>query len=298
MKIVLPLPVTLTSLFVVTLIGGAFEPWQLTGPHRKVAMAALGSRRLRLTHHPTPWKPAAVALTPGERRLLRRSRQHLTVSSAAPPHDQPAAVQAARAVARALAQAYGGLLADPLTGAVLPAHDPEPTAFRLADGWLGWDVQVHDGAACSPWDPAGIGACDGLMVTSRGLRRFALPEITLDGAACAHTLCATNLLRTVAARLVAGHLAFAAAHPGARRRAIDDHLPLPPAPLGVRLTPCAPASSPGSGSIRRLKVGPAGDTGPVTYLKVGPPAGFTGSLNDWLCATQAPARATVTSIAA
>ncbi|WP_219551311.1 hypothetical protein, partial [Nonomuraea harbinensis] len=80
------------------------------------------------------------------------------------------------------------------------------------------------------------------------------------------------------------------------RRAIDDHLPLPPAPLGVRLTPCAPAHSSGGG--RRLKVGPAGDAGPVAYLKVGPPAGFTGSLNDWLCATQPPARAAVTSIAA
>ncbi|MFD2355164.1 hypothetical protein ACFSTC_46825 [Nonomuraea ferruginea] len=230
-KIVLPLPVTLTSLFVVTLIGGAFEPWQLTGPPTgrppwpRSAPAACGSPTTPPRGNPPP-SPSP----PGERRLLRRSRQHLTVSSAAPPHDQPAAVQAARAVARALAQAYGGLLADPLTGAVLPARDPEPTAFHLADGWLGWDVQVHDDATCSPWDPAGAGACDGLMVTSRGLRRFALPEITLDGAACAHTLCATNLLRTVAARLVASHLAFAAAHPGARRRAIDDHLPLPPAP--------------------------------------------------------------------
>ncbi|HLU96489.1 MAG TPA: hypothetical protein VKZ89_06595 [Thermobifida alba] len=295
MKIVLPLPVTLTSLFIVTLINGGFVPWRLTGPYRKAAMAALGTPRLRLTHHPTPWQPTAVTLPPDERHLLRRSRHHLAVSTTVPPHDLPAAVQAARAAARALAHAYEGLLIDPLTGSTLPAQDPEPVAFHLSDDWLGWDVRTHDGATCPPWDPTGT--CDGLTITSRGLRRFALPEITLDGAACAHTLCATNLLRTVAARLVSDQLAFAAAHPEARRRAIDDHLPLPPAPLGVRLTPCTPASSP-TGGIRRLKVGPMDDTAPVTYLKVGPPEAFTGSLNDWLCTTQTPARATLTSIAA
>ncbi|MFG1942311.1 hypothetical protein [Nonomuraea sp. NPDC048826] len=298
MKIVLPLPVTLTSLFIVTLTGEFDTPWHLAGPHRKAAMAALGTPRLRLTYHPTPWRPTAVTLTYEERRLMRRSRQHLAVSSTAPPHASPGSVQASRAVARALAHTHRGLLIDPLTHAALPAHDPEPAAFDLTDGWLGWDIQVHDDATCPPCNPADTAACDGLTITSRGLRRFALPEITLDGAACAHTLCATNLLRTVATHLVTGHLAFAVAHPEARRRAIDDHLPLPPGPLGVRLTPCEPASTPGRGSIRRLRVGPATGTGPAACLKVGPPSGFTGSLNDWLCATQSPARATLTSIAA
>src|SRR5690606_24636769 len=97
MKIVLPLPVTLTSLFIVTLINGGFVPWRLTGPCRKAAMAALGTPRLRLTHHPTPWQPTAVTLPPDERHLLRRSRHHLAVSTTVPPHDLPAAVQAARA---------------------------------------------------------------------------------------------------------------------------------------------------------------------------------------------------------
>ncbi|MDA0635637.1 hypothetical protein OUY22_19635 [Nonomuraea sp. MCN248] len=298
MKIVLPLPAALTSLFIVTLTVAPVTPWRLTGPHSQAAMAALGTPRLRLIHHPTPWKPGAIPLTPDERRLLRRSGQHLTVSSTAPPHASPAAAQAARAAARALARTYEGLLFDPLTGGVLPARHPEPAAFDLADGWLGWDIRVHDDATCPPWDPAGTAACDGLTITSRGLRRFGLPEITLDGAACAHTLCAADLLRTVAARLVAGHLAFASAHPDARRRAIDDHLPLPPGPLGVRLTPCAPAPSPGRGSIRRLRVRPATGPGPAACLQVGPPSGFTGSLNDWLCATPTPLRTGLTPTAA
>ncbi|SPL95727.1 unnamed protein product [[Actinomadura] parvosata subsp. kistnae] len=43
-------------------------------------------------------------------------------------------------------------------------------------------------------------------------------------------------------------------------------------------------------------MGPAPGTGQITCLKVGPPSGFTGSLNDWLCATQVSQHATLTSI--
>ncbi|GAA3175109.1 hypothetical protein [Nonomuraea roseoviolacea] len=277
-----------------------------------------------------------------ERRLLRRARQHLVVSSTAPPHQLPGSAQVARATARALARQCGGLVIDPLTGATVPSCDrcpDEPVVFRLADDWLGWDVQVHDDATCPPWDPADTAACDCLRVTSRGLRRFALPEITIDGAACAHTLCATNLLRTVARHLLADHLAFLATHPRADVRLIDDHLhirppgdptpwgepPEPPEPIDpaatpahreapwtaggasvvtasrsatssalagpsfdVRLTPCEtePPVMGRPGSVRRLKVAPVSGTGQATCLKVGPPSGFTGSLNDWLCATQ------------
>ncbi|SDK12055.1 hypothetical protein SAMN05421874_105191 [Nonomuraea maritima] len=90
---------------------------------------------------------------------------------------------------------------------------------------------------------AGAGLCDCPRVTSRGLRRFALPEITIDGATCGHSLCATNLLRTVGSRLVADHLSYLAAHPEATTRTIDDFLHIPPSdqpnglPFAVRLTP-------------------------------------------------------------
>ncbi|WP_219471492.1 hypothetical protein [Nonomuraea rhizosphaerae] len=375
MKIALPLPARLTSHFVVPVERGPFDvesfvPWRVGVPYRRAANAVLGTALLTVTHHPAPWKPNGVTLSVEERHLLRRAREHVVVSSTAPLPGLPTSVQLARATARALARECGGLVIDPLTGITLrgcppcssssftaagavvpvpPSSRPagplpfdmadEPHGFRLADDWLGWDVQVHADATCPPWDPADTGACDCLRVTSRGLHRFALPEITLDGAACAHSLCATGLLRRVAHRLVTDHLSYLATHPDTGERLIDDHLrieaPLSPderagSPFTVRLTPCDtdPAAH---GRVTRLKVAPpptaqaarrvpAPRTGPdrlarvalapgspqitsplalatppparrVTHLKVGPPLGFTGSLNDWLCATQRPAAA-------
>ncbi|MEU7830492.1 hypothetical protein [Nonomuraea sp. NPDC049129] len=212
--------------------------------------------------------------------------------------------------------AFGSVVAGPGSGAVGRRRGDEPVAFpaigespvfRLADDWLGWDVQVHGDATCPPWDPADTGACDCLRVTSRGLRRFALPEITLDGAACAHSLCATSLLRRVAHHLVTDHLAFLATHPDATERSIDDHVRIATSaghggsPFTVHLTPCDTdptshgrigrigrlkvAPVPGEGQVAYLRTDPPPGTGQVTHLKVGPPSGFSGSLNDWLCAT-------------
>ncbi|MEV6153811.1 hypothetical protein AB0L53_26045 [Nonomuraea sp. NPDC052129] len=209
--------------------------------------------------------------------------------------------------------ASGSVVAGPVSGAVGRRRGDDPVAFpaigespvfRLADDWLGWDVQVHGDATCPPWDPADTGACDCLRVTSRGLRRFALPEITLDGAACAHSLCATSLLRRVAHHLVTDHLAFLATHPDATERSIDDHVRIATSaghggsPFTVHLTPCDTdptshgrigrlkvAPVPGAGQVAYLRADPPPGTGQVTHLKVGPPSGFSGSLNDWLCAT-------------
>ncbi|MFE0149489.1 hypothetical protein ACFWY5_20230 [Nonomuraea sp. NPDC059007] len=296
MQITFPMPVSQTALFVVAIERLRFDiegmlPWRMGRPHRRAAMAALGTPLLTLTHSTVQWRPGGVDLTEDERRLLRRTRQHVLVSSTAPPQALPASLQVARAAARAIAEECAGMVVDPLAGYALPSCARcagEPSSFRLTDDWLGWSVDVHDTATCPPWNPADTRACDCLRVTSRGLRRFALPEITLDGAACAHNLCAVNLLRAVAQRLLADHLAFLSANPEARERTIDDHLRIHDQALfsdrqsfGVRLTPC---ESPGS--IRRLKVGPAPGSGQITCLKVGPPSDFTGTLNDWLCSTQ------------
>ncbi|MBT2230145.1 hypothetical protein [Nonomuraea sp. NEAU-A123] len=378
MKITLPLPDRLTSHFIVPVERVPFDiesfvPWRVGRPYRRAVSAALGSPLLTVTHHRTSWRPAGVTLAVEERHLLRRSQQHVMISSTAPPHALPTSVQVARATARAVAQECGGLVIDPLTGITLltcerPTNDPpassrppsssgsrsaasgspsgpigrrrrdEPTtfrgpgeqasyragsepaglrtadeppgvqavsvltagepprfrtagesphgfragsespAFRLADDWLGWDVQVHGDATCPPWDPADTGACDCLRVTSRGLNRFALPEITLDGAACAHSLCATRLLRRVANHLVTDHLAFLATHPDATERVIDDHQRIEASaghggsPFTVHLTPCD-ADPTGHGRIGRLKVGPSPGAGQIAYLKASPPPG-------------------------
>ncbi|GGS95958.1 hypothetical protein ACFFV7_23495 [Nonomuraea spiralis] len=301
MKIVLPLPAELTSLFVVAVEQLPFDvdrfvPWRVPGPYRKAARDALDDPpALVVSHRPSPWRSAEITLQGDERRRLRRAGEHVLVSTTAPPRRLPGAVQVARAVARALARQCDGLLIDPLTATAVPAcpREPgEPRDFRLGDHWLTWDTQVHGDATCPPWDPSGTAECDCLRVTSRGLSRFALPEITLDGVACAHSRCATGLLRSVAHRLVADQLAHLKAHPLATCHEIDDLLRIQPSgpfrggpPFGVRLTPCeTERGEPGrTGRIRRLKVGPAPGTGRLTCLRVGPPSGFTGSLNDWLC---------------
>ncbi|MFC5832391.1 hypothetical protein ACFPZ3_51795, partial [Nonomuraea insulae] len=205
MKITLPLPATMTCLFIVAMEHVPFDvesfvPWRVGGPYRRAAISSAANGTLTVAHHTTPWKPIGTALTDDERRRLRRTKQHIIVSTTAPPNRLPTTAQVARAAARALARESDGLLIDPLTASTILTCGRcagEPTTFRLNDDWLSWDVQVHDAATCPPWDPSDMGACDCLRVTSRGLRRFALPEITLDGAACAHNLCATNLLRTV-----------------------------------------------------------------------------------------------------
>ncbi|MCK2221757.1 hypothetical protein MF672_049315 [Actinomadura sp. ATCC 31491] len=249
MKITLPLPRMLTSLFVIAaerlpIELDAFVPWRVAGPYRKAAVSAIGSGLVTLARHATPWKPVATTLSDHDRRRLRRAKEHVVVTAAAPPYRLPGVVQTARAIARCLARACDGVLIDPLAGGAVDAcgRGPgEPPDFSLGDDWLGWDVQVHDAATCPPWDPADTAACDCLRMTSRGLRRFALPEITLDGASCAHTLCATSLLRAVAHHLVAGQLAYLQAHPGAAHRRLDDFLRIQPdgagSPFGVQLTP-------------------------------------------------------------
>ncbi|MGN9782428.1 hypothetical protein ACTMTF_13435 [Nonomuraea sp. ZG12] len=320
MNIVLSLPHALTSLFVVVAERIPFDvtavPWRVGAPHRRAAIRAIGSPALLVTHQPTRWRPGRTSLTADERRLLRRSGEHLVVSTTVPPHELPGGVQLARATARALARAYDGLLIDPLSGMAVPAcerAEGEPVDFDLGDDWLGWDIHPHDTTRLRPassvgpppgsppaalslsavtpaWSPRALGLSprapepgvrDGLGVTSRGLRRFAVPEITLDGGACTHHRCAIGLLRTVAHRLVTDQLAFVAAHPDIRQRAIDDHLriePLRPGepPFAVRLTPCETGSpEPGrAGGTTRLKVAPAGGTDQATCLRAGPPPGF------------------------
>lgn len=338
MNIVLSLPHALTSLFVVAAERVPFDvssvPWRVGAPHRKAATRAIGSPALLVTHHPTPWKPGRAGLTADERRLLRRSGQHLVIATTAPPHELPGNVQLARATARALARDCHGLLIDPLSGATVPdceRAEGEPMDFDLGDDWLGWDIHPHDTITCprpnlSPSTPSQSsrtpspgsrplfwgthtpepGGCDGLSVTSRGLQRFALPEITLDGTACTHRQCATGLLRAVAHRLVTDQLAFVATHSDTRWRAIDDHLriePFLPGDYGgslfaVRLTPCETGSpEPGRpGVTTRLKVVPAGGTDQTTCLEAGPPSGFPDALDDWPQAAPETSRAPLTSI--
>ncbi|MBP2705161.1 hypothetical protein JOL79_15200 [Microbispora sp. RL4-1S] len=231
MNISYPVPRTTTSAFVVAVDRAPTElssivPWRVSGPHRRNAVALLGSSVLELEAYRTaqsPWR--RMDLDADHLKQVRKARHHVVIHSTAPVYGQPEVAQAVRAVARGVAEAYQGTIADPLTGGVVdhcPGCPGERRLFRIGDDWLGWAVESHDGeTAC---DASGTGRCTCLRVTSRGLRRFGMPEIVFAGGACAHSLCAVTVVRAVAEKLLAGHLKWVAANPGSWLRTLPDRL--------------------------------------------------------------------------
>ncbi|WP_157545839.1 hypothetical protein [Microtetraspora fusca] len=286
MKITYPVPAETTSVFVVAADRrpvdlDAVVPWRMSGPHRRAASRVIGTPRLDLRVFPaaqSPWR--RTSLGDEGRAALHAARHHVVVTATAPVAEQPEAVQVARAVARGVADACRGVIVDVLTGGVVPhrtGYQAEPGEFRLEDDWLGWSTDIGSDGSCPPWDPAGSGACTCLTVATRGLRRFGLPEITLEGAACAHGLCTVSVLRTVARSLLPGHLAWSAASPETRCRTIGEHLWIG----GAESMRVSGAADPGRRPFR-VRLGSRADG---SCLSVGPPSGFAGTLNDWLCRT-------------
>ncbi len=223
MRITYPVPAQTSSVFVVVTDRtptdlSSIVPWRMGPSHRRAARDALGTPRLTLQAFRSarsPWR--RMDLNAEDLRRVRRARHHVVVTSIAPVEEQPEAAQVARAAARGIAEACHGGLYDPLTGAAVYhcAECPgERRNFHLGDDWLGWRVSCADEEhACGLGAAAPVGAdidggCSCLVTTSRGLRRFGLPEITLTGLACAHSLCAVTVLRTVAESLLAGHLTW------------------------------------------------------------------------------------------
>ncbi|OLT19249.1 hypothetical protein BJF79_16920 [Actinomadura sp. CNU-125] len=236
------------------------------------------------------WNPLGVrAARPEDRRdewAFHDAEQFAVVTAAAPITDQPRAGQVARAAARALAEAVGGVAADLVTGHIL-APGAERPRFVLADQWLGdvlppFRANGRCTAAEPERDPEGVNGCSCVRLRTRGLRRFGLPELQIDGVACPHDLAALNVLRSTARRLLTDHWSWLATGPTDRSRTIDHDVHLTgtdfgefwgssrrahpvPSPFRVRLGPLAP----------RL-------------LTVGPPEEFEGTVNDWLWGDQIP----------
>ncbi|MEW9532756.1 hypothetical protein [Microbispora sp. NPDC049125] len=232
MKITYPIPAETTSVFVVAVDRtptdlSSIVPWRMGKPHRRAAMDVLDTPRLELEAYrsgQSPWRRMDVS--PGDLKRVRAARYHVVISSTAPVAVQPEAAQVARAAARGVAEAYRGTILDPLTGTAVYhcARCPgERQDFRLGDDWLGWTAaETGQAESCASQGAAGMCAC--LRMTSRGLRRFGLPEIMLEGAACAHSLCAATILRTVAGRLLGEHLEWTAANPAASFRTVGERL--------------------------------------------------------------------------
>ncbi|KAA9373506.1 hypothetical protein F5972_35385 [Microbispora cellulosiformans] len=136
-------------------------------------------------------------------------------------------------------------LGDDWLGWRLSCADPEAGCPRGADPGDGFGGVPGDGPGVGAGDGPGVGTGDGvcpgaggvegavgvdpggcacLVARSRGLWRFGLPEITLTGLACVHSLCAVTALRTAAEALLEGHLTWLSTSPQAPFRSIDHRL--------------------------------------------------------------------------
>ncbi|MEU5883391.1 hypothetical protein [Spirillospora sp. NPDC047279] len=250
---------------------------RLSPPFADAAFERLGGSRLAITNYQvldSPWDLAdtASAEDPEVEARVRKATYHIGVTALLPVADQPFGSRLARAVARAIAGAVHGSVVDLNTDRILLNHPQVPegskerSRFIMADDWLGaWlpSEEEHCAAANSSVD-----SCDCVELTTRGLRRFGLPELQISGVSCPHDLAALNVLRATAQRLLPlGRI------PGTHSLSPD--LPLESddfatywgvtdplwtdGPLPVRLTP------------RSLRT-----------LSVGPPHSFEGSLNEWL----------------
>jgi hypothetical protein len=234
MSITLTVPGSVVSRFIVTASEVPNDPYamaraQITGPPGEGALRWLGGPLLRIRSVAAAdsiWldELATVAvLDDDERERLLAASGHLIVESEAPPDRQPRVAQGVRAVARALAEATDGLLADLCTAQVVPPDrrvDGERDWFRLADRWLGCDCLINVDA-----DTGGKPTeCECQCLFTRGLSRFGLPDLVVDRVACAYDLAAANLLRGLAGWLL-GRLW---SEPGARELRVDESVVVTP----------------------------------------------------------------------
>ncbi|WP_169950337.1 hypothetical protein [Microbispora sp. H11081] len=306
MRITYPVPAQTSSVFVVVTDRAPTDlssivPWRMGPPHRRAARDALGTPRLRIEAFRSarsPWR--RMDLSAEDLKRVRRARHHVVVTSTAPTAEQPEAAQVARAAARGIAEAYHGALYDPLTGAaVYHCTDcpGERRDFHLGDDWLGWRVSCAEGEPCGLGAAAPEGAggeadggCSCLVTTSRGLRRFGLPEITLTGLACAHSLCSVTVLRTVAEALLPGHLAWLSSGIRSPRRGVARRLRVAgteyavlsggadPRSAPVRMAGAEPGFPPGAPEAFRERFEAVGAGSPAPESRRGAGAAGGGSL--------------------
>lgn len=279
--LLLSVPETVTSHYVIATNDPppdpyAVVPWRVPEPFRRPAIEALRTPRLGIVvidARAATWRFDDVLASEEDHRRIRGSSHHIVVAHEAATAEQPRREQTARAVARALADATGGVLIDPQARQVVLRDGlarVERDRFRMADQWLGTRYDV--GAAGAT---AGVPAtdCSCLRITLVGLRRFGLPDLVIDKVACAHDVAALNLLRALACRLLGDQWRWAASRPDQRVRSLADHPKVEPddfwafwsatpftdgRPLVVRLAAPSPA-----------------------IIEVGPPAGYDGTRAQW-----------------
>lgn len=209
-------PATVTAPFVVATAHPLDDPVAVARARVRLPLAAelLGSRLLHIrvrpageSGHAGPMRAAAWA-RPEEAHRQAEVRHHIVISGHAPPVSQPGHAQAAREIARVVAEACDGVVYDQWSRQVLPRSfrlAPEHPEFFLADDWLAMFVADHG---------------DHLRLVTAGLHRFGLPELEAALVPVGNGPAAITLLRCLAVRLLAEHWDWLACHPGGLRRRI------------------------------------------------------------------------------
>lgn len=263
------IPETVPSTFVIATSAPPAEPAitaerhlhpLLAPPLRAAARELLSGPLLRAAVCPagiSPWRPALIdaARAPALEDRIRAATHHIVLTAHAPPASHPVRAQALRAIARALAFARAGVVHDAHTACLIgPAArgDVEPATFRLADDWLS------------------VAVASGLEVTTRGLTRFGLPELSVADVPADRLLTAVGLLRGVAVRLLAGYWTRLAAAAGPSSYVIDARLRVSAADLsrywGREGSEAWCATGPATASVE-LRLAPVpGDAGRLSVL--------------------------------
>ncbi len=285
MSITVPVPKTVMSRFVVAADEVPKDPYamaraQVTGPPGEEVLDRLGTPLLRIravAAADSIWHGdlAAVAAADDERDRLGAAAGHLIIESETAPEARPRMAQAVRAVARALAETTGGLLADLCTAQLVPPDrraDGERDWFRVADGWLGIDCVINADGGMDADKPT---ECACLCLFTRGLSRFGLPELVIDRVACAYDLAATNVMRGLAVRLL-GRLW---ADPDARELRLDESIVVEPEDMwgywGARPLFGLPVP------VRLADAGRSDLPSGVRHLELLPHPNFRGTRAEW-----------------
>ncbi|MFL6055780.1 MAG: hypothetical protein ACJ72W_23195 [Actinoallomurus sp.] len=266
----------------------AVVPWRVSEPFRKPAIEALKTPRLGIftvEAGEATWRLDDVLASEEDRRRIHESSHQIVLVHQALTVEQPHREQVARAVARALADASGGVLIDPQARQVLLRDGlarAERGWFRMGDQWFGTRYQVDEAARrLGPAGDADAAVCACLRITLLGLRRFGLPDLVIDKVACTQDLPALNLLRAVASRLLTDQWRWCRERPARPTRRLDDHPKIEPDDFWNfwGATPFVD----GSPVVTRLTATSA------ATLEVAPPADYTGTVADWSREVLAPA---------
>ncbi len=234
--LVLSVPETVTSHYVIATNDplddpGAVVPWRIPEPYRAAAAEALRTPRLgvfTIAADEAAWRLDDLLASDDDRTRVRDSSHQILVVHRAATADQPRGEQTARAVARAIADASGGVLIDPQARQVILRDGQarlERDRFRMGDQWFGTRYEQDDAAGRPSHERRARDeeSCSCLRITLLGLRRFGLPDLVMDDLACAHDLAALNLLRSLACRLLTDQWQWARRHPRQPTRPLNDH---------------------------------------------------------------------------